>query len=135
MNALEKSNMEDTLNIHIKAFFEHKEEFEDYKHLTEIDNKKIKELMSKLDTKEFETDNGLIAKVSVQNREGFNEPALIEKLKELNMLVAIKTKEYVDMNVLEDLIYNGYVDAKDLTNCKETKQVTVLKVSKKKNDS
>lgn len=123
--------LEENLKELIRLFYEDKQQLDEYKKSTDEYNKNIKDLMGKLDTTEFESDD-LIAKIGVQNRESFNEPKLIEKLKELNIEGVIKTREYVDMDALENVIYNGLLDASELTPCKEVKTVTTLKVSKKK---
>lgn len=118
------------LNSTIECFYQDKQQLDKYKKSTEEYNKEIKELMSKIDKTEFETDNGLKAKISLQKKESFNEEKLIQKLKDLNGFTAIKTKEYVDMDELENLIYNGHIDAGQLTSCKQVKEVKVLKVTK-----
>lgn len=115
----------------IRLFYEDKQQLDNYKKSSEEYNKNIKQVMSELDLTEFETED-LIAKIGTQNRESFNETRLLEKLKSLGNVSAIKTKEYVDMDELENLIYNGELNASELTNCKEVKTVTTLKVSKKK---
>lgn len=120
------------LNSAIESFYEDKKQLDIYKKSTEEYNKEIKKLMNQLNKTEFETDNGLVAKITVQNRESFNEDKLIEKLKLLNGHAAIKTKEYVDMDELENLIYNGQIDASQLSSCKVSKEVTTLKVSERK---
>ena len=120
------------LNSTIECFYQDKQQLDKYKKSTEEYNKEIKELMSKIDKTEFETDNGLKAKISLQKKESFNEDKLIQKLKDLNGFTAIKTKEYVDMDELENLIYNGHIDAGQLTSCKQVKEVKVLKVTKLK---
>lgn len=123
---------EKILNLIIKCFYEDKQKLDIYKKSTEKYNSEIKELMSKLDKDVFETDDGLLAKMSIQQRESFDEDKLIEKLKALNGHTAIKTKEYVDMDELENLIYNGHLDASQLSNCKIVKKVITLKVNKRK---
>lgn len=115
----------------IRLFYEDKQQLDNYKKSSEEYNKNIKQVMSELDLTEFETED-LIAKIGTQNRESFNEVKLLGKLKSLGNISAIKTKEYVDMDELENLIYNGILNASELTNCKEVKTVTTLKVSKKK---
>ena len=127
-----ENSEERLLNSTIECFYQDKQQLDKYKKSTEEYNKEIKELMSKIDRTEFKTDTGITAKLSIQKRESFNEEKLIQKLKELNGNTAIKTKEYVDMDELEDLIYNGHIDAGQLTNCKQVKEVKVLKVTKLK---
>lgn len=115
----------------VRLFYEDKQQLDNYKKSTDEYNKNIKELMNELELTEFESDD-LVAKIGTQNRESFNEDKLIDKLKSLNIEGIIKTKEYVDMDALENAIYNELLDASELTSCKEVKTVTTLKVSKKK---
>lgn len=122
------------LNATIQGFYEDKQKLDYYKKQTDEANKEIKELMTKLDTDIFYTDKGLQAKITVQKRESFNENALIDKIKLLDVDGIIKTKEYVDMDALEDAIYNGRLNASELTTCKTVKEVVTLKVTKKKGE-
>ena len=122
----------DELNDYIEEFYIVKNEADKYKKIADDDNKKIKELMEKANFTEFETSNGLVAKVSIQKRESFNEDKLIAKLKELNICKPIKTIEVIDYEALEDVIYNNELDATKISDCKQIKEVQVLKVNKKK---
>lgn len=130
---LDELAMKEQLKELVRLFFEDKKQLDSYKKSTEEYNEKIKESMNILNITEFEDeDNGLIAKIGTQNRESFNEEKLINKLHELNVDGVIKTKEYVDMDALENAIYNELLDASELTGCKEVKIVKTLKVSKMK---
>lgn len=120
------------LNSTIECFYEDKQNLDKYKKSTEEYNTEIKELMAKLNTDIFYTDSGLQAKISVQHRESFIEEALLNKIKTLKIPGVIKTKEYVDMDALEDAIYNEVLDASELSSCRTSKEVITLKVSKKK---
>lgn len=124
--------MEENLSNLIEIFYDEKQELDKYKKSTEEYNKQIKESLNELGKTEFETESGLVAKMSTQQRESFNESKLIEKLKELNVTSPIKTIEVVDMDELENVIYNEMLDASELTPCKVIKEVITLKVSKKK---
>ena len=125
------NNIFENLKELVRLFYEDKQQLDNYKKSIDEYNKDIKELMGQLELTEFESDD-LVAKIGVQNRENFNEEKLIDKLKALNVEGVIKTKEYVDMDALENAIYNELLDASELTSCKEVKTVTTLKVSKKK---
>ena len=118
----------------VNYYFEQKQDLDMLKKETENVNTDIKYLMNKLNKKEFKTDSGLIAKINVQKKESFIDEKLIAKLKELGVVSPIKTIEVVDMDELENVIYNGWLDASELTNCKQTKEVITLKVSKKKGE-
>lgn len=124
--------MEENLKELIRLFYEDKKLLDNYKKSTDEYNKQIKKDMTDLGKSEFETDDGIIAKLSVQNRESFNDDLLLKKITELDIPGIIKTKQYVDMDALEDAIYNGQLDASELSSCKVVNQVTVLKVSKRK---
>lgn len=120
------------LENEINKFYQSKIELDNYKAITDQSNKLIKDLMAELDIKEYSTDEGNIAKLIIQNRESFNEIALIDRLKELGITKPIKTVEVIDYEVLEDVIYNNELDATKLTDCKQSKEVITLKVSKRK---
>lgn len=132
LNLLNENKAERLLNSTIECFYNDKQKLDNYKKSTEEYNKEIKKLMNQLNKTEFETDNGLVAKITVQNRESFNEDKLINTLRKLGITAPIKTKEYVDMDELENEIYNGFLDASELTSCKVSKEVVTLKVSERK---
>lgn len=140
-NWKEKSIMlsrdEKTLNSIVQEFYQDKQSLDYYKKQTDMNNTHIKELMKKLNKTEFETVDGLIAKITIQNRESFDEDKLLTKIKELILNKkcthkVIKTIEVVDMDELENAIYNGEIDASELTNCKILKEVVILKVTERK---
>ena len=58
-------NEERILNSTIECFYEDKQLADKYKKSAEEYNKEIKQLMSTINKNEFETDSGLIAKISV----------------------------------------------------------------------
>lgn len=126
--------MEENLNELIKLFYSDKIELDKYKKSTDDYNKDIKSALIELGIDEFESDNGLIAKLIKQKRESFDEEKLINKLKELNVKKPIKTIEIIDYEVLEDIIYNNELDATKISDCKQCKEVLTLKVSKKKSN-
>ena len=126
--------MEENLQELIRLFYEDKQCLDAYKKSTEEYNKEIKQGLKELGVNEFETDSGLVAKYNIQKRESFNEDLLLQKLKELGVNTAIKTKEYVDMDELENLIYNGELNASELSSCRIIKEIETLKVTKKKGE-
>lgn len=130
----EYKDEEQFLSDMIGYYFEQKQELDGLKKETENANTDIKYLMNRLNKKEFQTDLGLVAKINVQKRESFIDEKLIAKLKELKVTTPIKTIEIVDMDELENVIYNGDLDASKLTDCKQVKEVITLKVSKKKGE-
>lgn len=129
-----KFNNVGLLEEQIQNFYADKQQLDYYKKVTDDRNKSIKNMMQELEKTEFVTSDGIVAKMNVQKRESFIDDKLILKLKELGVTTPIKTIEVVDMDELENVIYNGNLDASELTGCKQIKEVVVLKVSKKKGE-
>lgn len=124
-----------TLDELIPAYVENKTMLDDYKKICDSENKKIKELMQDTDTYEVA---GYKATKSVQVRETMNEYKLLDVLRNVdgakeNKL--IKTQEYVDMDILESMIYAGAISKDilmEIDKCRETKEIVTLRVSKVK---
>lgn len=123
----------------VKSYGEMKQIVDDYKKPIEEANKEIKSIMSERGLSNFES-GGFKAKYSVSVSEDFDETKLIDVIKdtlepgELKQLGIIKTKEYVDMEVLENAIYNGIIPASKLQSCKtrkETPRLTITKIKEK----
>ena len=123
---------EKKLDDYIEEFFIVKNEVDKYKKIADEDNKEIKKLMQNAKITEYMTENGLVAKMGVQKRESFNEEKLLTKLKELDVRTPIKTIEVVDMDELENVIYNGQLNAGEITDCKQVKEILTLKVIERK---
>lgn len=92
----------------------------------------IKSTLSKMGEDLYETDK-CKATISYQNRVSMDEEKVIEIIKE-NISAAsrkgvIKTKEYVDYEVLESLIYNGVIAAEKLEPAQSVNVITTLKVT------
>lgn len=132
--------MDETLRIKnqleqiIGKFYDVKSDADDFKKEADSYNKEIKELMAKINIEDYTTEDGLVAKKSIQKRESFNEPNLINYLKENDFSDAIDLVEVINYDKLEDMIYNGKLIASDIAEFRETKEVVTLKVSKKKGE-
>lgn len=120
------------LNTLMDSFYAKKDRLDYYKKETDSENKRIKELMTELNLTEFVNDNGLQAKITVQKRENFMEDKLINYLNENNFLEAIELVPTINYDKLEDMIYNGRINASELAEYKTIKEVPTLKISKKK---
>ena len=76
------------------------------------------------------------ATVTTSTSESLNEELAIEIIKEnlggAMLSTVIKTKEYIDEDALEKLVYNGDFDITKLAKAKITKTTSTLRVSKKK---
>lgn len=96
----------------------------------------IKEALINTDSKEFSSEQWT-AKISVKENVDFNELKAIEILKEKlsrkDLATVVKTKEYIDDDALESLVYLGKFDITELSVCNTIKEPTVtLRISKKK---
>ena len=85
---------------------------------------------------EFEA-GGYTAKLATRSKFSFIEDALILRLKQLteeglDISNVVKVKEYVDMDELEKLIYNGVISASSLQDCQTVTESQVLTVKKSK---
>lgn len=122
------------LNDVINRYCLNKSELDSYKKLVDEDSKYIK---SQLNNESFDTGE-YVATVKTIVTEDFDESKLITKLKEMDSeLISqlIKTKEYVDMELLESAIYEGLIDPTQLKDCKISKSQTRLTVKRSKSNS
>jgi len=122
---------EEKLSQLLPVYEANKSKMDSYKKLVDRDNKEIKSIMLEAGLREFVVDD-IKASCSVSEREDFIEEALIAKLKEMKVPGIVKKKEYVDMDALENAIYNGKVNAAALADCQTKKEVVTLKVTKLK---
>ena len=93
----------------------------------------IKDLMGDIDMDTFEVD-GIKAKVSHVQSVSFDEELLLATIKDLGLDHLIKTKEYVDMGLLETAIYRKEIDASVLAPTQIIKEQVRLNISGKKNE-
>ena len=129
--AIPKQTVEQQLTTVVPRYGSNKSEMDSYKKLCDGDNTLIKQLMAEAALSEFEA-GGFKASRSVTEKESFDEVALIAALKKLKIKGVIKKKEYVDMDALENAIYNGKIDAALLAGCQTKKEVVTLRVTKLK---
>lgn len=129
---------EEELDKLIASYVLNKGEFDSLKKITERDNGRIKDMMLELNLTERQVGDKVVKRI-VQEKEAFNEELLLELIKtkcpkDIQEKI-IKTKEYVDMDYLEDAIYNSSISSDfllDMDTCREVKEVVTLRVSKVK---
>jgi hypothetical protein len=126
---VKEKRAEERLTELLPIYHMQKSEMDSIKKVVDKENAEIKTLMRASNLSEFVAGD-IKATCSVSERQDFIEEALIEKLKEMKVRGIIKKKEYVDMDALENAIYNGKVDAAALASCQTTKEVVTLRVSK-----
>jgi hypothetical protein len=118
----------------IERYYELDQEEKSAKKQKEPLNTDIKSFMKK--TKSGELTVGEVqASFQIQERTSMNEEALVKKLKSLirkdkSLKDLVVKKEVPNMKMVEDLIYNGSLDAQMLESCVEKKHVEVLSVKK-----
>jgi len=122
----------------IDAYALNKNELDSYKKLCDAENAEIKALMTELEIDKAHTED-YTATLIVQHRETMDEDMLLEVLHNSGYAdLVIRTKEYVDMDLLEDAIYHDKIDKDTLLamqKCKEVKEVPTLKISKRKKEN
>lgn len=123
-----------TLEKLVPVFGKDKGMADEYKKSADVANKRIKEIMVKLKLTEFVA-GGYKAIYSVAKSESYNEEAVLAYMHQHKELTpCIKTQEYVDWNVFEELVYAGKIPQtkiaalKKYKVIKETPKLTVKKV-------
>lgn len=118
----------------IDAYALNKNELDSYKKICDAENAEIKALMTELELDKASTEN-YTATLSIQHRETMDEDKMLEVVRNSGLSHLIRTKEYVDMDLLEDELYHNKIDADTMAamnRCWSTKEVQVLKITKKK---
>lgn len=120
----------------IPTYYELKTQADSLNEELKKQNSQIKDLMLNSELKE-KTAGGYKALCLVSTRESMNEEKLLRILHEHPELAKelIRTREYVDMDALENAIYKGAIPnelLQEISTCRESKEVVTLKVSKVK---
>lgn len=128
-----KANRLDNL---IPEYKENKTEEDKYKKLADKLNKEIKDEFKNQDITEYSA-GGWKATITTAEKSDFNELQAIEILRDtLNPELfseVVKTKEYIDNDALERMIYQKTIDATLLAPCTIVKEPTItLRISKAK---
>ena len=118
----------------IPEYYEHKQEYDEIDKICKAENADIKRLMEKSKLSDFTVDD-ITAKYIIAKKESFNEVRLLDVLKKHGLDNLIKTREYVDMDALENALYHNEIETDiimEMDKCKESKETIQLRVSKKK---
>lgn len=135
MEEKEKNSVQEELEKIIILYHRDKEKQALVKKSVDDYSAEIKKLMNELNITEFTTTDGLTAKITNKIKDSFNEDLLVTKLKELNLQEAIDTVEVPNMDKIEDLIYNGKLNASAIAECKTSKQIPTLTVKEVKTNN
>ena len=116
-------------------YVEVKQAYDNYKKKEAELNKQIKEAMAEteLDKWSWETDKGIV-EYSTRQSDEYDEEALLDYLhKHKEFTSCIKTKEYIDQNELENILYNEKVSKRlmlGIDKFRTSKTTQVLKIKK-----
>lgn len=119
----------------IDIYKSYKDSESKFKKLSSKLNDEIKETMSSMGVDEFSSDS-YVATVKYSRKETLDEEKAIEVLKKTlskeQLKTVIRTKEYIDDDSLEKLVYNGDFDISLLEPCKVLgNEVATLRIKKK----
>lgn len=127
METKQKNSVE-MLERLIPLYLENKTEMANRKKYVDRYNSEIKQIMTDAGMQTAIVGNTK-ATCTISERVDFIDEALIAKIKELGIKGIIKKREYVDMNALENAIYNKKIDPIELADCQTKKQVVTLRIS------
>ena len=119
----------------IDIYKSYKDSESKFKKLSSKLNDEIKETMSSMGVDEFSSDS-YVATVKYSRKETLDEEKAIDVLRktlsEEQLKTVIRTKEYIDDDSLEKLVYNGDFDISLLEPCKIIgNEVATLRIKKK----
>lgn len=120
----------------IPRYAANKSEMESYKKICDKENAQIKAVMKSFVVQNYEA-GGYKASYSVSKRESMNEEMLLQIAHMHGIPEIVKTKEYIDFDVLEKAIYDGKISddiLMEMDKAKEVKEVVTLRISKVKNE-
>ena len=118
----------------MQEYIQIKKQADDYKKQVDKLNAQIKSIMEQEGLEVVINGTDKISKV-VQERQSLNEERLIPIAHEFGVTEIIKTKEYIDTDVLEKMIYNEQLDNSfldELEDCIDIKHVVTLRIGKVK---
>lgn len=132
VNTQPKESLDDMIVIYVGK----KEELDPLKKMVDEYGKKIKSEMTDKDLSEY-TVGDVRASISVTPKEDFNELQAIEILRKTltpeQFSKVVKTREFIDDDAFESLVYNHEVDAAILNPCRTPKEPTItLRIGKAK---
>ena len=134
----EQEKYENTAKLMQKAteYVEDKEEESALKKRLDNNNKSIKALMELLGKDEVTLPGGDKVTYSITRRESLDEEKLMAILKKVAPETnCIKTKEYIDMDILENELYHEQLSGEAVVameQCRNVKEVPTLNIKKAK---
>ena len=116
----------------ISKYYECNSEFNAMKATKDLYNGMLKNIFADNHINSYVNSDGIKVSVTTTTKPIFDEDKLIEYIKSTGVEGIIKTREYVDMEALENAIYHGNIKASELQSFKEDKVTTTLRCTKPK---
>lgn len=132
---IESTVIDTDLDELIPKYAVNKNELDSYTKICKEENEQIKAKLVELGENEYEA-GGYKVKRTVVVKESMDEGKLLAVLKQNGIDAPVKTREYVDMDVLEAYLYNNTPSielANQLERCRVTTETVQLRLSKVKN--
>ena len=135
MEAIEKSGLStelyQSLKSDISTYYEVNNQVKSLKKSMDVLNKNIKEQLMQENLDHVEV-GGYSAKITTVSSVSFDPDILLALVKEIGREDLIKTREYVDVDDIERLVYTGELNAKDVAPAQILKEQVRLNVGKVK---
>lgn len=135
MEAIEKSGLSNelyqSLKSDISTYYEVNNQVKSLKKSMDVLNKNIKEQLMQENLDHVEV-GGYSAKITTVSSVSFDPDILLALVKEIGREDLIKTREYVDVDDIERLVYTGELNAKDVAPAQILKEQVRLNVGKVK---
>ena len=135
MEAIEKSGLStelyQSLKSDISTYYEVNNQVKSLKKSMDVLNKNIKEQLMQENLDHVEV-GGYFVKITTVSSVSFDPDILLALVKEIGREDLIKTREYVDVDDIERLVYTGELNAKDVAPAQILKEQVRLNVGKVK---
>lgn len=135
MEAIEKSGLSNelyqSLKSDISTYYEVNNQVKSLKKSMDVLNKNIKEQLMQENLDHVEV-GGYSVKITTVSSVSFDPDILLALVKEIGRDDLIKTREYVDVDDIERLVYTGELNAKDVAPAQILKEQVRLNVGKVK---
>lgn len=135
IEAIEKSGLSpesyQSLKSDISTYYEVNNQVKSLKKSMDVLNKNIKEQLMQENLDHVEV-GGYSAKITTVSSVSFDPDILLALVKEIGREDLIKTREYVDVDDIERLVYTGKLNAKDVAPAQILKEQVRLNVGKVK---
>lgn len=114
----------------ISKYYDYHSQYKAIEATKDVYNKLIKETFEENNLNKYTTSDGIKASVTITKKPIIDEEKLINYIKSSGVKGIVKTKEYIDMEALENALYHGDIKASELQPFKTEKITTTLRCTK-----